>query len=57
MKLKFNILKIMTNKKLKLIKKLINELYFDELNNKSNDFDKVFETITDDLKYILKNKI
>ena len=47
----------MTNKKLKLIKKLINELYFDELNNKSNDFDKVFETITDDLKYILKNKI
>jgi len=57
MKLKFNILKIMTNKKLKLVKKLINELYFDELNNKSNDFDKVFETITDDLKYILKNKI
>ena len=47
----------MTNKKLKLIKKLKNELYFDELNNKSNDFDKVFETITDDLKYILKNKI
>jgi len=47
----------MTNKKLKLVKKLINELYFDELNNKSNDFDKVFETITDDLKFILKNKI
>ncbi len=47
----------MTNKKLKLIKKLINELYFDELNNKSNDFEKVFETITDDLKFILKNKI
>lgn len=47
----------MTNKKLKLVKKLINELYFDELNNKSNDFEKVFETITDDLKFILKNKI
>lgn len=47
----------MTKLKLKLIKKLLNELYFNELNNNSNDFEKVFETITDDLKFILKNKI
>jgi len=47
----------MTKLKLKLIKKLLNELYFNELNNNSNDFEKVFETISDDLKFILKNKI
>jgi hypothetical protein len=47
----------MTKLKLKLIKLLLNSLYSNELNNNSNDFEKVFETITDDLKYILKNKI
>ena len=47
----------MTKLKFKLIKLLLNSLYSNELNNNSNDFEKVFETITDDLKYILKNKI
>ena len=47
----------MTKLKLKLVKLLLNSLYYNELNNKSNDFEKVFETICDDLKFVLKNKI
>ena len=40
---------------LKLIEitKLLQEVYGNELNNEKNDFDKVFETITDDLRYYL----
>ena len=47
----------MTKLKFKLIKLLLNSLYSNELNNNSNDFEKVFETISDDLKFVLKNKI
>ena len=46
----------MTKLKFKLIKLLLNSLYSNELNNNSNDFEKVFETISDDLKFVLKNK-
>ena len=39
--------------KLLQITKLLQEVYGKELNNEANDFEKVFETITDDLRYYL----
>ena len=45
----------MTKNEIKLLKitKLLQEVYGNELNNEKNDFEKVFETITDDLRYYL----
>jgi len=45
----------MTKNELKLLQitKLLQEVYNDELSNEANDFEKVFETITDDLRYYL----
>lgn len=45
----------MTKNEIKLLKitKLLQEVYGKELNNEKNDFEKVFETITDDLRYYL----
>lgn len=49
----------MTKNEIKLLKitKLLQELYGNELNDKKNDFEKVFETITDDLRYYLVYRI
>ena len=45
----------MTKNEIKLLKitKLLQEVYGKEFNNEKNDFEKVFETITDDLRYYL----
>lgn len=45
----------MTKNEIKLLKitKLLQEVYSNELNNEKNDFEKVLETITDDLRHYL----